>query len=152
MKNYGRRIIVDLGFEAVLGETNRAIREEGLQMIARIDVRDHFWRELGHDFRHYFLIEAWSPELALEALRHDLDVGSILPTTFAIYELADSETVVVAREPLSPLATDSEWRREAPALASIADRESERVARVLARLQHASSHQASALPPTALCR
>ena len=146
MNEYGRRIVIDLGFEAVLGEASRAIREEGLQMIARIDVRDHFWRDLEHDFRPYFLLEAWSPELALEALRHNLDVGIILPITFAIYELADGETAVVAREPFSPMAAEPDWRRDSPAFAAIADRESERVARVLARLQQSSSHQASVFP------
>lgn len=144
MNSYGRRIVVDSGFDAVVSELSRAIREEGLQMIARIDVRDHFWRDIGHDFRHYFLIEAWSPEVALEALRCNLDVGTVLPTAFAMYELADGETAVVAREPLPMLAADPEWRREAPVLASLADRESQRVARVLARVQHAS--RASVLP------
>ena len=138
MNNYGRRVVVDLGFEAVLGEANRAIREEGLQVIARIDVRDHFWRDLGHDFRHYFLIEAWSPGFALEGLRHNLDVGTILPTTFAVYELADGKTAVVAKELFSSLAADPEWQRDAPALAAIAHQESERVARVIARLQQIS--------------
>lgn len=146
MNDYGRRIVVDSGFEAVVGETCRAIREEGLQMVARIDVRDHFWRDLGHDFRHYFLLEVWSPELALEALRHNLDVGTVLPTTVAIYELADGETAVVAKEPFSPVAAEPEWRRDEPALAAVADRESERVARVLERLQRVSSEQASVLP------
>ena len=144
--DYGRRIVLDLGFEAVVGEVSRAIRREGLCIIGRLDVRDHFWRDLGRDFRQYFLIEAWSPELALEALRHNLDVGTLLPTTFAIYELADGETAVVAKEPLSPIATEPDWRVDVPAIAAIADRESERVARVLARLQHASSRSASVLP------
>jgi len=148
MDDYGRRIVIDLGFDAVLGEASHAIREEGLQMTARIDVRDHFQRELRHDFRQYFLLEAWSPELAFQALRVNLEAGTIFHTTFAVYELADGETVVVANEPLSLLATDPEWRRDAPTLAAIADRECERVARVLARLQHASSHHVSA-PPAA---
>lgn len=144
--DYGRRIVLDMGFEPVVGEASRAIRQEGLHIIARIDVRDHFWRDLGRDFRQYFLIDAWSPELALDALRHNLDAGTILPTTFAIYELADGQTAVVAKEPLSPIAAEPEWRLDVPALAAIADRESERVARVLARLQRASSHGVRMLP------
>ena len=146
MNEYGRRIVIASGFEAVVGEVSRALREEGLQTIARIDVRDHFWRDPGHDFRRYFLIEAWSPALALEALQHDLDAGTVFPTTFAIYELADSRTVVVVRQPFSPLIADREWRQQAPAVAAVADRETERVARVLARLQATPSHHASDQP------
>lgn len=139
MTDYGRRIVVDLAFETAVGDTSRAIREEGLQVIARVDVRDHFKRDLGHDFRQYVLLEAWSPELAAEALQRNLDAGTLLHTSFAIYELADGETAVVAAEPFSPLAAEPEWRREAPELATIADEEGQRVARVLDRLQRASS-------------
>jgi uncharacterized protein (DUF302 family) len=142
----GRRIVIDAGFEEAICDVSRAIREEGLQMMARIDIRDHFWRDLGHDFRHYFLIEAWSPELALEALCHNLDVATLLPTTFAIYELADGETAVVARPPLSSKADQDACRRDAPELADIADRERERVARVLARLQVSSPRRGSIVP------
>jgi uncharacterized protein (DUF302 family) len=146
MNDYGRRIVIDLGFEAALGETSRAIREEGLQVLARIDVRDHLWRDLAHDFRRYYLLEAWSPELALEALRNNLEVGTILSTTFAIYELADGETAVVAKESFSQIAADPDWRRDAPAVAALVDRESLRVARVLERLQRIPSHDASVWP------
>jgi uncharacterized protein (DUF302 family) len=129
MKDDKRRIVVDSGFETVLGDVSRAIREEGLQTIARIDVRDHFWRDIGHDFRRYFLIAAWSPDLALATLRTDLEIAASLPTTFAIYELADGETAVVAR---------------LPELETVAARERERVARVLDRLQ-----QRAAVSPVA---
>jgi uncharacterized protein (DUF302 family) len=148
MSEYGRRLMVESGFETVVGEVSRAIREEGLQTIARIDVRDHFWRDLAHNFRQYVLIEAWSSQLALEALQRDLDVGTILYATFAVYELTDGHTVVVAREPFSALTANPDWRRAAPELAAIADREIERFARVLARLQQHSASHASGLPAT----
>lgn len=145
MDDYGRRIVIDSGYEAVVGELSRAIREEGLQVVARIDVRDRFWRDLRHDFRRYVLIEAWSPELALEALRRHLEIGPILPTTFAVYELADGETALVAKQPFARV-TESDWRQDDPALAAIANREVERVNRILARLRPRASFQASELP------
>lgn len=146
MSDYGRRIVVDLGFEATVDELSRAIRAAGLQTLMRIDVRDHFGRELGHDFRRYVLIEAWSPDLMLDALRHNLDIGTILPSTFATYELGDGETAVVAKGPMASVADDDGWRRDAPTLAGIADQETDRVARIFDRLQHASSHKSSASP------
>jgi uncharacterized protein (DUF302 family) len=135
MTDYGRRIVVDAAFDAVVNGIQRAIADEGLHVIARLDVRDHFWRELTHDFRRYVLIDAWSPRLAFEALRRTLDVGTVMPTRFAVYELADGETAVVAEEPLAPVAAEPQWRRDSPELATIADRESERVARVLGQIQ-----------------
>ena len=130
MSDCGRRLVTDVDFETAVCNLSRAIREEGLQAIARLDVRDHFWRHAGHDFRHYLVMEAWSPDLALEALRLCLDVGTILPTTFAVYDLADRETAVTVKEPLSPFASEPEWRRHNPALARVVDEESERVARM----------------------
>jgi uncharacterized protein (DUF302 family) len=134
MSDYGRRVVVDLEFDTAVAETSRLIRQEGLKIIARVDVRDHFWRDRSHDFRRYLLIDAWSSALAVDALRHNLDVGPILPITFAIYELADGESVVVAKEPLAPYASNATWRRDFPELAALADEEAERVARVLAGL------------------
>jgi uncharacterized protein (DUF302 family) len=139
MTEYGRRIVVDLDFEAALGVTARALRNEGLRTIARIDVRDHVRRELAHDFRRYHVVDVWSPRLAFAALVHDLDAGPILPTRLAIYELADGGTAVVAAEPLAPMMTDPDWQREAPELAMLAREESRRLARVLERLQHAGT-------------
>src|SRR5438093_1499356 len=107
MSDYGRRIVVDLEFETAVGETSRLIRQEGLKIIARVDVRDHFRRDLSPDFRRYVLIDAWSSKLAVDALRHNLDVGPVLPITVAIYELADGETAVVAKEPLAPYASNA---------------------------------------------
>jgi hypothetical protein len=80
------------------------------------------------------ILEAWSPELRRETLRLGVDAGSLLLTTFAIYELR-GETAVVATAPFS---AELEWRRQDPALAAIAERESERVARMLERMRRAS--------------
>lgn len=149
MTDYGRRIVVDQEFEAALGEVTHAIRQEGMEIIARIDVRDHFWRDVALDFRRYFLLEAWSPAPALAALRQNLDVGAILPTTFGVYELADGETGVVAREPLWPLSENLEWRRRNPTLAALADAETDRVARVFAALQHRGAPRGRSAVPAA---
>jgi uncharacterized protein (DUF302 family) len=144
MSDYGRRIVVDLDFETAVCDVSRAIRDEGLQTLARIDVRDRFWRDLAHDFRQYVLIEAWSPDLALEALRANLDLGTLLPTAFAVYALTDGETAVVVKEPLAPAADEPEWRRRFPELAAIADQESARAGRVLEAMRRRSSRLSAA--------
>jgi uncharacterized protein (DUF302 family) len=144
MDDYGRRIVVSLPFETVVGETCRALRAEGFQVIGRVDVRDHFWRDLDRNFRQYVLLQAWSPELALETLERDLDAGAAVATVVAIYELDPERAAIVTQGPFAPLVGDYEWRRERPDLAAIADRESEAVGRALARVQDAPLHGASA--------
>jgi uncharacterized protein (DUF302 family) len=94
MLDDGRRVVIDLPFDEAVAETTRAIEAEGLEVIGRLDVRDHFHIELLHDFRRYLLLDAWAPLAAFEALRRDLDAGATLPLRVAIYELADGETAV----------------------------------------------------------
>jgi uncharacterized protein (DUF302 family) len=102
MVDDGRRVLIDLPFEAAVGEATRAIQLEGLTVIARIDVRDHFKSELHHEFRQYMLLEAWVPALAFEEIKADLDGGARAPIRFAVYELADGETVVTVDDRSAP--------------------------------------------------
>lgn len=139
----GRRIVVDLGFAEALGAANRAFREEGLFVLTRFDVRDHFMRDQRHLFRLYEMLEVWSPELAVDALSHHLDAGLILPTRIVLYELADGETAMVVGDPLAPMASQPRWRKDFPALAAIADQERQRLARAVGRVPHHSPAAAS---------
>lgn len=145
MEDYGRRVIIDSSFDRTLDETIRAFQAEGLDVITRFDVREYLRRSLEHDFRRYVLLQVSAPRLMLEALRDDLGVGAILPVTIAVHELADGETAVVASEPFGEVLGDLAWREAAPALARLADEESEQVARALARLQHIVPRRESAV-------
>jgi uncharacterized protein (DUF302 family) len=146
MNDFGRRLLLDAPFDVVLGETCRALREEGLQVIARVDVRDRLWRDLRHNFRPCMRLEAWAPEPALRAAEEDVDAVIALPSTVLVYEAADGRTAVLAEEPLAPMIADPEWRRERPVLRAIADDEAARIARVLGRVQHAVEHGPSTRP------
>ena len=140
MDDYGRRVILDVPFELAVAETSQVLREEGLDVVARFDVRDYLVRTLHHECRRYMLLEALSPELTLEALQHDPGIGPILPVTVGVYELADGETAVVASPPLAPVLSDFGWRAATPALATIGDRASEQLAQAFDRLQRTAHH------------
>lgn len=102
MVDEGRRVTIDLPFETAVGATTGAIQREGLTVIARIDVREHFKTELHHGFRQYMLLEAWVPALAFEEIRADLDEGPRTPLRFAVYELADGETAITVDQRNAP--------------------------------------------------
>lgn len=120
-----RRIVLDIDFESALGETCRALRDEGLRITARIDVRDQFWRDLGCDFPQYCVLQAWSPELAYAALQDDPDAAAALMTTVAVYDTGAAQTAIV----FAPGRTRGDRT-------GAAEREDPRIARVLDRLQH----------------
>ena len=98
MADEGRRVLIDLPFEAAVGATTAAIHREGWTILARVDVREQFKNEVQHEFRQYELLEAWDPEVAFEEIRRDLDAGARVPVRFAVYELADGETAVTVDE------------------------------------------------------
>ncbi len=143
MSEYGLRMVVDADFATAVTAIRRAIDDEGMRVITVFDVREHFARYAGHDFRRFAIVEAWSPDLALQALQQTLEAAPMLPTRFAVYELADGETGVITKAPFATLAENPAWRHSEPQLADIADRESDRVGRVLDRVRHVRSRAAA---------
>jgi|KBSSwiStaDraftv2_1062776.scaffolds.fasta_scaffold206574_3 uncharacterized protein (DUF302 family) len=136
MGDYGTRIVVDKRIDPVIDILSDAMRAEGMVPLAQINVREQFARELSRDFRRYVLIQGWSPQLAMDALRHNLDAGTVLPVSIAVYELGDGETTVVANSSFAPVVDDHQWRTTFPVLAALADRETEKLARVIDRIAH----------------
>lgn len=138
MTDFGRRVIVDADFDRTLIETMRAVQLEGLDILTRLDLREHLKRHANHECRRYVLLQVASPELMLRALQTDIESGPFLPMTLAVYELADGETAVEATEPFAPVISDAAWRRDSPELAALADKESALLAKALSRVQHVS--------------
>ena len=76
MAAFETRIVVDQPFDRALGAVVHAVRDEGLDVIASLDVREHFRRTVGHEFRQYALLEVWSPDLAREGPAADRRSGA----------------------------------------------------------------------------
>ena len=41
MDDYGRRVVLDVPFQLAVAETSQVLREEGLDIVARFDVREY---------------------------------------------------------------------------------------------------------------
>jgi hypothetical protein len=150
--DYKRRMVIHEDFDRALIDLLQAIRAEGLESIARTDVREQFRRTLAHDYhnlRRYLLFQVWSPDRAVDTYQRSSDAEAILPATFAIAELANGETAVTASEPLSWLLWDPASRDAEPALAAFADEQDERVAHVLMRLQPSAVERPAVVSITA---
>ena len=142
--DYRRRIVLDMDFERAMSEMTQAFRAEGMEPIARTDVRELFRHAIGHDMhdlKRFVLLEVWSTPEAIDTYQHDPDAEAVLPATFAIEELSDGRTAITASEPLSWLLWDRASQRNAPGLATFADEQDHRVAHVMDRLQHCPSPQ-----------
>ena len=138
MRTYGRRVVVDMPFEAALVELMRALGYEGVSVLSNLDVRDFLDRSMQHEFRKYALLDVAIAHVVLEALREDLDAGTILATSIAVFELADGRTAVRVADPFVGLVADPEWWRSSPRLAALADETCQRLANVLMELEQAA--------------
>jgi uncharacterized protein (DUF302 family) len=132
MHAHGHHVVLDADFDRVVVDILKAFQDEGLEILSRVDLREHFKRTLGREFRRHLVFDVWAPDLAINAVRQDLEIGTFIMTRFVIYELADGETVVTATEGLSRLLEACSI--EHPGLAALADRERARAAEVLSRL------------------
>ena len=146
MDDDGRRVSLDLPFDRAVEATSHAFLAEGFDLVAALDIRTYLARNAHHDDRRCLLLTALLPQLTLEALQHGPEIGAVVPAVIAIDEPADGETAVAASPALAPAMSDLGWRTGRPALAAIADRAGERVARALDRLPHAPVHSASLVP------
>jgi uncharacterized protein (DUF302 family) len=135
MHPHFRHMVIDADFDQVIVDLLRAFQEQRLEIVARIDVREHCRRTLGRDFRRHLIFDVWSPDLGVEAVRQDLETGTFVMTRFVIYELADGETAVTATEGLWWLASDPAYRREHAQLVTLAELQRERAGQVLRSLR-----------------
>lgn len=134
MNDWGRRLVLDVGFDHVVSMASEELQREGFEVLGRLDVREGIRRTLDEDFRRYTIVSVWHPALALQALRRSLDVGVELPLNIAIYELADQETALTVPDPLPSLSADRTWREECPELVAIEIQLSECLGHALGRM------------------
>jgi uncharacterized protein (DUF302 family) len=138
--NYRRRVIMHEDFDRAMTEMQQALAAEGMETVARTDLRDRFRHTLCHDWhnlRRCELIEAWSPRPAVQAYEKDPDTAALLPASFVVAELTNGDTAVTASEPLSWMQWDLRLRANAPGLVTFATDQVSHVAHVMARLEHA---------------
>jgi uncharacterized protein (DUF302 family) len=137
MNDTSRCIVLDAPFEASVNATLDAVRAEGFDVASTLDMRQYLARNVHHDCRRYLLLNLLLPQVTLEALQFDPELGPVLLTTIVIYELPDGEAALVARPSLAPVLTDAGERAASHVLADLADRAAERLARALDRLRKA---------------
>lgn len=86
-------------FDDVVERTTAALEAEGFGVLCDIDVRETFRAKLDEEFRQYRILGACNPELAHEALGHELLLGALLPCNVVVYETEDGEIGVSAVDP-----------------------------------------------------
>lgn len=135
MDGHSRHVTIDAPFHRAVAETLRAFQAEGFDVVSTLDLRRYLLREAQHDCRRYLLFQMLLPQLTLDAVREDPELGPLLPTTVGVFELPDGETEVTVTPSLAPVIYEFGWRSGRPQVSAVADRAAERVAHALDRLR-----------------
>lgn len=116
---------LDLPYEETIPAVTAALKAEGFGVLTEIDVKNTLKQKIGADFRKYVILGACNPNLAHQALSHDLGMGLLLPCNVIVYE-EDGGSVVSIVNPLDMLDVANK-----PELTDIAEDARGRLARVI---------------------
>ncbi len=96
--------VLALGFDAAVAEVTEKLKGEGFGIITEIDVTKTLKSKIGVEFRPYRILGACNPALALEALKLEDKVGTMLPCNVIVQELAPGQVEVAAIDPVASMA------------------------------------------------
>jgi uncharacterized protein (DUF302 family) len=96
--------VLALGFDAAVAEVTQKLKDEGFGIITEIDVTKTLKSKIGVEFRPYRILGACNPSLALEALKLEDKVGTMLPCNVIVQELAPGKIEVAAIDPVASMA------------------------------------------------
>ncbi len=128
-QEYQFRATLDVPYEEAVERVIATLKEEGFGVLTEIDVKATLRKKLDADFRKYVILGACNPNLAHQALQQELELGLLLPCNVIVYE-EDGGSVVSIVDPLTMLGVV-----ENPALQPIADEATERLQRVVKKLE-----------------
>ncbi|MDI1328191.1 MAG: DUF302 domain-containing protein [Brevundimonas sp.] len=102
MPYYFSRTFED-GFDAMVGRTREALKQEGFGVITEIDVQATLKTKIDVDFRPYLILGACNPAMAHEALQIEDKVGTMLPCNVVVQERSDGRIEVAAIDPVASM-------------------------------------------------
>ena len=123
------RMFPDAGIDDVDARARKALTDHGFGILTEIDVQATLKKKLDVPFRRYLILGACNPPLAYEALQNEREIGLLMPCNVIVYEDDAGKTVVSIADPQAMVAITG-----APALAAMADKARNKLARALATL------------------
>ena len=102
MSYYFARVI-EASFEDAVSRTREALKAEGFGVITEIDVQKTLKTKIEVDFRPYLILGACNPAMAYEALQVEDKVGTMLPCSVVVQQLAEGHVEVAAIDPVASM-------------------------------------------------
>jgi uncharacterized protein (DUF302 family) len=87
-----------LGYDQAVDRVRQELQEEGFGVLSEINVAAKLNEKLGVNREPYMILGACMPALAHRSLRHEPDLGALLPCNVVVYRL-DGQTHIAAVDP-----------------------------------------------------
>jgi uncharacterized protein (DUF302 family) len=91
-------------FEEAVERVKAELKKEGFGVLTEIDVRETLREKLGVDFRPYRILGACNAPYAYRALQAEDKIGTMLPCSVIVQELAPGRVEAAAIDPLASMA------------------------------------------------
>jgi uncharacterized protein (DUF302 family) len=90
-------------FDEAVVRVTAELKKDGFGVLTDIDVKKTLNEKLGVDFRKYRILGACNPSFAHKALLAEDKIGTMLPCSVIVQELADGQVEVAAIDPLASM-------------------------------------------------
>lgn len=91
-------------FDQAVERVKAELKKEGFGVLTEIDVRQTLKDKLGIDFRPYRILGACNAPYAYKALQAEDKIGTMLPCSVIVQELAPDRIEAAAVDPLASMA------------------------------------------------
>jgi len=95
---------IALPFDEAVDRVKAELKKDGFGVLTEIDVRKTLQEKLGVAFRPYRILGACNAPFAYRALQAEDKIGTMLPCSVIVQELAPGRVEVAAIDPLASMA------------------------------------------------
>ncbi len=95
---------ISLAFDEAVERVKAELKKDGFGVLTDIDVRKTLQEKIGVDFRPYRILGACNAPFAYKALQAEDKIGTMLPCSVIVQELAPGQVEVAAIDPLASMA------------------------------------------------
>lgn len=128
MKYYISKTL-ESSFDEAVEKVKKSLQTEGFGVLCEINIQEKLKEKLNVNFRKYKILGACNPSYAYKALQSEDKIGTMLPCSVIVQELASTTIEVAAVDPIASMMAI-----ENPALASVASEVKEKLERAIATL------------------